>query len=167
MPFSSLEIFQIEDFDDLSIIQIYPQSETVIELAKNQSSEVYAIAGLPGLDAASSIAIIAETAISALKAVKLLPSGKVGLANSDTLIDASSFYGITVTSTSLPNQTIQVKTQGLLEDSSFNFITNQFVFIDSNGQLTQNQNSSIIMAIGYAISPTKILIKIQTPIIKG
>lgn len=167
MPFEPLEIVQIVDFVDLKIAQIYPQSEDVIELAFNQSTEVYAIAGLPGSNAGEASTKISTLPISALKAVKLNPDSYISVLNGENLQDSLSFYGITITSTSSSNQPVQIKTQGSIKDASFNFTTNNFIYCDTNGTLTQTPNSSIIMPIGYAINSDEIIIKSTSPIIKG
>lgn len=116
----------------------------------------------------NSIDVIAGQTISALKIVYTDPTdGKILYADKDDVASVSSLLGITTQAGFLDNN-INVRTAGELSDSSWswNMGGNVTLYLGANGTIVQGALSGlVVIRIGYAISATKIMIRIGQPIL--
>jgi len=76
----------------------------------------------------------ADTAISALKMVKITSTTTVDLADKTVLADAHAI-GITITAAGI-GQDIEVITFGQVDDASFTYAVNECLFLGLNGDIT-------------------------------
>lgn len=115
-----------------------------------------------GTDA--TITVPSSGPLSALRAVALNADGKAVYSHSMSLATAS-VVGVTTTSTSSEDQSITIQTAGGLTNDSWSFVPGADVFVGLSGQLVQSLPvGSFIACVGVALSPTKLLINIVTPL---
>ena len=106
---------------------------------------------------------IAGETLSAVKPVYISGSEEVSQADSDTKPEAC-VIGITKHSASLGSD-IEVILSGELQDSSFNFNSNESIYLDGNGNLTTvPPTTGFLTKIGKGLGNNKILINIEEPI---
>lgn len=91
--------------------------------------------------------------------------GSVVYASSAILSDANSIIGITVGAAN-QNQDVIIQIFGELIEPSWNWVSDQSIFLGLNGLLTQTPpNTGFCIMIGTAVNPTKINVSIKQPII--
>jgi hypothetical protein len=94
--------------------------------------------------------------------------GNLDYAFASNVTHAGFVVGITTAANAI-NTTSIVQSFGLFEEPSWGWITNQPLFLADNGLMTQTPASQDLggfnQAVGFAISPTKIWIDLQDPII--
>lgn len=109
------------------------------------------------------VVAIAGATVSALRVVYTAPStSKIFYADKDASSTIGSLLGVTTTSGILDND-INVTTAGIITDSSWNWnmAGNVNLFLGTNGAIVQGVLSgAVIVRIGYAISSTKIMVRI-------
>ena len=78
---------------------------------------------------------------------------------------SANCIGLTLANVSL-NQFVAVKSEGEINNDSWNFDINKNIFVGENGQIAQDleNNWAIFLQIGTLISPTKILLHLEEPI---
>jgi hypothetical protein len=108
------------------------------------------------------VAVAGET-ISALRIVYTEPAtGKIFYADKDTSNTISSLLGVTTTAGILDDN-INITISGTISDSSWNWnmAGNVNLFLGANGAIVQGALSgAVVVRIGYAISSTKIMVRI-------
>ncbi len=106
---------------------------------------------------------IAGEIISALRIVYTDPTtSKIFYADKDTTSTIGSLLGVSITSGILDDN-INVTTAGIISDSSWNWnmTGNINLFLGANGAIVQGALSgAIVVRVGYAISSTKIMVRI-------
>lgn len=91
--------------------------------------------------------------------------GKYYHADSSDISHVGKVIGISKNAT-LTDEDIDLITSGSLEDQAFTFNPGQSVFFDTQGALTQTPPSvGFIQVVGTAVSPTKVLVGIKSPVI--
>ncbi len=105
--------------------------------ANKTAVEVYVgNAGDIGGGSDGSLEIVNAGAIlSALKCVTVTSPNTVIYANNNIDLSSSTVFGITIVAAQT-NESTQVKTYGILRDSSFNWPVNTQLYLDINGSLT-------------------------------
>lgn len=107
---------------------------------------------------------LTDTAISSHKAVVSTGTNNVGIADSTNVLHAGAILGVTITATSNPGELADVQTEGPLVEGSWSWVPKKAIFFSDTGGLTQTPPSSgFIQAIGYAMSATKIFIRVEQP----
>ena len=123
-------------------------------------------AGPPG-DSINYVNIIAGQDLSGHRVVCTNNIGRVIYADSGISTTADRIVGIT-TSASLNGTVAEVQMVGVLEEPSWNWDVTIPLYIGVNGYITQTPPSSgYLYSIGFAMTPTKIFINKQPPIILG
>lgn len=113
----------------------------------------------------SSLEIVNAGAIlSALKCVTVTSPNTVIYANNNIDLSSSTVFGITIVAAQT-NESTQVKTYGILRDSSFNWPVNTQLYLDINGSLTDTAPTigfRTLVATSQGVGA--IFINIQEPI---
>ena len=109
----------------------------------------------------SDMSLVAAANISALRAITTDANGEAIYASNDTLANAQ-VVGIATTSATTGG-TVRVVMNGTVTDASWNW-TKGTVYLGSNGNLTQTAptGGAILVHVGRAITPTTLLIDIDT-----
>ena len=78
---------------------------------------------------------------------------------------AANCIGLILANVSI-NQFVSVKSEGEINNDSWNFDTNKSIFVGENGQIAQEIENdwAIFLQIGTLISPNKILLHLEEPI---
>ena len=69
------------------------------------------------------------------------------------------------THSALNNNFIKLQSTGEISEQSWNWIPGKPIFARQDGFLSQTNDDLFVLIIGHALSSTKILLKIETPII--
>ncbi len=111
----------------------------------------------------TSVIAVAGGTTSALRLVYTDPAtGKIFYADKDTPETVSSLLGVTTQAGSADDE-INILTAGVWEDSNWNWNMsgNVNLFLSANGAIVQGApTAEVIVRIGYAISATKIMVRI-------
>lgn len=111
--------------------------------------------------------LVADENILAYKVVRANSLGKAVYASADNLSDANKVLGVAINS-ALTADTVNVRAEGFLENPYWNFTPNQNLFLGLNGEITSSPSiGAFSNTIGYALTTTKIFIKIGRSIIRG
>jgi hypothetical protein len=111
-----------------------------------------------------SAGVITLTAGSALSALRIIVSNNGVAEYADNVTNYQSIAGISITSAGIGSQ-IEVQTSDELLDNSWNWVLGS-IYLGANGVLTQTVPTvGSILEVGVALSPTKMMIRIQKPII--
>ena len=114
----------------------------------------------------SIISLDAGEALGGQKIVTTDATGDAILADNTVITDSNRVLGFTKTSATL-GSSVDIITQGELEDVSFSFTPDALIWLGITGLPTQTPPSSgIVVIMGQAITATKILIRIQQTIQK-
>lgn len=107
------------------------------------------------------VVLVAGANISALRAITTNVNGEAVYASNDTLANAQ-VIGISNTGANAGSP-VTIKTSETISDPSWNW-TKGTVFLGTNGQLTQVAPTSgaILVHVGRAITPTTLLIDVDT-----
>jgi hypothetical protein len=113
----------------------------------------------------SSLQIInAGTILSALKCVTVTSPNTVIYANNNIDFSSATVLGITIVAAQM-NESTQVKTYGILRDSSFSWPVNTQLYLDINGSLTDTAPITGFRTLVATSQGTgSIFINIQEPI---
>ena len=113
----------------------------------------------------SSLEIVNAGAIlSALKCVTVTSPNTVIYANNNIDLSSSTVFGITIVAAQL-NESTQVKTYGVLRDSSFTWPVNTQLYLDTNGSLTDTApTTGFRTLVATSQGSGAIFINIQEPI---
>lgn len=107
----------------------------------------------------------ATTALAIHKLVAIV-GGSLVLADQTNLAHADAIAGMTLNAAAV-GQKPQLARAGLIEDSSWNWIPGQPIFLGTNGNLTQDGSTIVLgflMPVGWVPEPTKIYLEIEEPI---
>ena len=182
--FNQQPSIQINESDDsLNILNNQPVIEVVSQGAQGIPGLGFPAGGLTGqalikktdtnydtewATIGNNVVAIAGQTISALKIVYNDPAtSKILYADKDIPSTVNSLLGIARDSGNIDNEIIVVPF-GILQDSnwSWNMSGDINLFLGNNGNITQGVTvGAIITKIGYAISPTEIMIRIGEPIL--
>lgn len=122
--------------------------------------------GLAGTPATSfGLQYVAGELISALRAVRIAPGGRVLLARPDEL-EGRLPLGISMQAAELDAPLI-VQEHGELYDAGWDWTPGHWVLVSDEGRLTQQQpvDQAWLVQIGYALSPTTVLLRICDPML--
>ena len=122
--------------------------------------------GPAGESSQATVATAGET-LSALRIVYVNRStGKVRYADKDTAVHSHSVIGLTTEAVNLDEQ-VDIQTLGVVTDNSWswNMSGDTSLYLGTNGALTQTPpTSGFSMKVGFAMSATKIYVRIETPV---
>lgn len=118
--------------------------------------------GPPGIG--NSVLVTATTAIGGNRAVMGDGAGSIAYADSSNLAHRGKCIGLTMTAASAGG-TVEIAVSGDVTEPTWNWSLGP-VYLGTNGLLTQTvPTSGYIQVIGTAMSPTRMTISIQQPII--
>ena len=109
--------------------------------------------------------LLAAVDLEAFRVVAYTDAGLV-YADQNTPSLAHSTVGILLNSVTT-NAIGNVETDGVLVYPDWNWDANRPLFVGDNGQLTQDPTGWVIQQVAIALSPTKIIVDIQEPVILG
>ncbi len=135
-------------------------NKTAIEVVIGNPGD---ISGGGGSDGSLEI-VNAGAILSALKCVTVTSPNTVIYANNNIDLSSSTVFGITIVAAQT-NESTQVKTYGILRDSSFNWPVNTQLYLDINGSLTDTAPTTgfrTLVATSQGVGA--IFINIQEPI---
>lgn len=120
--------------------------------------------GNPGGGTQQTISKIAFEDISAVRAVYLVSDTEVALSDF-SVVGKQRVIGVS-RSASLTGGTVQIVTEGVLQDASFSsFQLNEAIFVGANGVITQTRpTTGVMLEVGYYIGNNEIKVEIQRPI---
>jgi hypothetical protein len=122
--------------------------------------------GIPG-DSINYVHMVAGQNLSGHRAVYTNNAGKLEYADKDIAISADRLVGIT-TGAANTDSIAEVQIVGLLEEPSWNWDISGLIYIGSSGILTQSiPSSGYYYSIAFPVTPTKIFINKQPPIVIG
>ena len=133
-------------------------SKTAVEVVVANASEI-------GGGSDSSLEIVNAGAIlSALKCVTVTSPNTVIYANNNIDFSSATVFGITIVAAQT-NESTQVKTYGILRDSSFTWPVNTQLYLDINGSLTDTApTTGFRTLVATSQGSGAIFINIQEPI---
>lgn len=121
----------------------------------------------PTLVNEDAISLPTGIALSGHRAIATNALGALEYADNLNPAHANSVLGITVRAFQV-GEMAEIIVEGKVEESSWNWIPGKSIFLSANGTLTQTvPQSGFLLAIGKALSPTKVLIEVQQPIIRS
>lgn len=107
---------------------------------------------------------MASTDLSGHRVVSIVDSMRVGLADYGQASHAMTTAGITLNAAAA-GDTISVKSIGPIEFSGWSWIPTKQVFLASSGSMSQDPSSGLFMkSLGFAITPTLVLLDLQPAI---
>lgn len=114
---------------------------------------------------------IAAVALSGHRVVGVNENDMAEYVSCDVLEDAFKAYGIS-THAAEQGAEIEILMSGEIEEPSWNWEPHQPIFLGLSGMLTQNAPETIEITkfhlnLGWAVTPTKMKIRIEEPIIRG
>lgn len=119
--------------------------------------------GEPGPAGGSAFQRIAGETLSALRVVYELNNQVFYLDLADTA-NIDQLLGVTLNAAS-PGAEINVQRSGIMDDNAWNWALGR-IWLGVNGTLTQTPaTQGFDVLIGYAVSPTRIILNIQDPIL--
>jgi hypothetical protein len=109
---------------------------------------------------------VAASAVSGHQAIALDSAGQAIYASADTLADALRVSGIS-TAAAVGGAEVFVQTQGVLDHGGWAWTPGTPVFLGLAGALVSSPpvSGTFVQIVGRALSPTKLLINLQPPII--
>lgn len=125
------------------------------------------IKGDPGATGAADLATgIAATNLSGHQVVRWNSSGQLALASADVLAHRVAVAGVT-TGAVVSGDEATVQSANVIEHSGWSWTADQLVFLGLNGALTQSVpiSAQYRLVIGMAVSPTRLAISIQPPVV--
>lgn len=124
--------------------------------------------GVPGAVGSTNYSsIVAGVVLSSHRVVMVNSQGKLIPASSLSELDAYKIIGIT-TQSGVADAEIIVQHSGILEEPGWFWDTSLDIFLGVDGMLTQTPPTvGFSCIIGNVLSPTKIFINVQPPIILG
>mgnify|MGYP001182252655 FL=1 len=133
-------------------------NKTAVEVYVGNASDI-------GGGSDGSLEIVNAGAIlSALKCVTVTSPNTVIYANNNIDLSSSTVFGITIVAAQA-NESTQVKTYGILRDSSFNWPVNTQLYLDINGSLTDTAPiTGFRTLVATSQGSGAIFINIQEPI---
>jgi hypothetical protein len=124
--------------------------------------------GPPGPSGAQSYEKIAGEALSALRAVRAAPSGELFYASHNVPADAHAVLGVTTTAAAAGGVVFAVGSGAEVTDAGWAWTPGLPVFLGALGALTQSPPASgFLLRVGTATSPTRLLVRIEEPVILG
>ena len=124
--------------------------------------------GAPGSSGATSYIYSAAQPISGHRAVMLNGAGEVTYPSAANLSDASLVLGVSTNAAST-GQAVTVVRTGEVTEPSWNWVGRNPVYLGIDGVLTQNvpvlPASLFSLVIGIPISPTKLFVNVQQPLV--
>lgn len=140
-------------------------SETVTELLEVAEQGVPGPQGEAGQAGTSFLTYPALGPISGHRAVHLTPESTVIYADGGSVGTAFSVLGISMNAAA-SGDPVNVQFMGEMIEPSWNWEVSRPIFCGVDGVLTQTQPSEgFSLVIGVAISPTKIIVGVKSPII--
>lgn len=133
-------------------------NKTAVEVVVANASEI-------GGGSDSSLEIVnAGQILSALKCVTVTSPNTVIYANNNIDFSSATVFGITIVAAQM-NESTQVKTYGILRDSSFTWPVNTQLYLDINGSLTDTAPiTGFRTLVATSHGSGAIFINIQEPI---
>ena len=131
--------------------------ETVVEILEIVEYVTVEIVG-----DGTTVRLVADVDVSALKVVCSLPNGNAGIASKDNVPNAEVVGVCTIGA--LTGETLTARTSGVLEDVSFSFTPGALVYLGTNGTLTQSPtlgSGEFLFCIGTALTSTKLNVDLQ------
>lgn len=156
-------------------IIVTSQPETLV-ISSQQPSQVNILTvgqqgpqGVAGVSGTATIPnLLAGSNLSGHRLVYLDSNGNVQLASASNISHVGKVVGMT-TSASVLGATSEVFTLGVFTEPSWNFDVNLPIYLGDSGLITQvipsKPASLFSQIVGYVISPTKIYLQIETPIV--
>jgi hypothetical protein len=114
---------------------------------------------------AEKISKVIEENVSALQIVYFSSKDTFKIAHNNLTEREACGIGMTLTSAT-QNNSVDVRTRGIVEDAFFNYSNNEFLFLGINGTITNvAPTSGFLTRIGYGLGPGAIFLEIEKPII--
>lgn len=150
---------------DSGAVAVAVRQQQVVRVLTGTAQGPAGPAGPIGPAGATYMTLIAGTPLSGHKVVKISPLGSAHYADSDNPADAGSVVGVTMNA-ALPGDPVNVQAAGELGEVSWSWTPGLPVFLGPAGTLTQVPAATgFQLAIGVAVTPTKLIINIKQPIV--
>jgi hypothetical protein len=155
-------IINIEEIDN----ELTVTGETQVAVVEDTAVTIVevGIQGSPG-ESASDPVFSAAVTLSGHKALKLNAAGKVEYVSSAEPLDIRKVIGIGLNAATA-NNPVTVRSQGDIEESSWNWTPGLPVYLGTSGALTQTAPiSGFIQILGTATAATRMFVMIEPPIL--
>lgn len=141
-----------------------PVSRTIELVTKGPQGEE-GPQGPPGPAGGNAIQVMAVGILGSTRVVRSVPGG-ASYASSTDPDHGDDVLGITLQAGT--DELINVQVAGDMTEPSWNWVPQEPVFLGANGMLTQvppeDPADAFVLVIGFATSPTSIMIRIESPI---
>jgi hypothetical protein len=130
------------------------------------SEAVQGPAGPAGANGSANFTRLAGVAISGQRVVAENSAGEIVYADATDLLKAHRTVGVSKTAASQGAQ-LEIVAFGEFEESGWNWTPNEPLFFDANGFLRQTPfpGAAFIQKVGHALTPTRIFLNLDTPIL--
>lgn len=133
------------------------------------------IAGAAEIQRAAGVAVqqpdvelISGAALGAFRVVRQNDEGHLLYASSDDIANASAIRGLTIFAAGADGEKIRVREFGDAEFSGWSFTPGGFIYLGIAGAITQTPPATgYLQPLGYAISATRIHIRIGRPVFRN
>ena len=144
-----------------AVIELNPPPALQLHLAVGQGP-----AGRPGTPGGSGAEYTAATPLGGHRAIALDATGQAVYASSDSAGLPLRVAGISL-GAAAAGDPVTVQAAGLVEHAGWAFVPDQAVFVGLEGQLVQTLPPGALVAqvLGLALSPTRVLLALQPPIV--
>lgn len=160
------EIEVIETVVTDTIVQTVPEIETI---------EVVGVGpqGPPGpqgpAGSGAAVEYLSAQALSAHRAVAVQDDGTVDYADNATPGDLNRLFGISLTATSAPGETLSVIHEGTVSEVTWSWTMGEPIYIGANGLLTQTAPTSpsayFLCRFAYPTTPTSLYVDPKQPLV--
>lgn len=128
--------------------------------------------GRPGRDGAPGGRVVKTVVgpLSGSRIVRLLADGEhVDVASPLDATHARTIVGVTLTSATAAEETVEIVRVGEVEDSAWSFQPGRAVFVGVGGAPTQQLEASWVFmrVVGVAVTPTKMLVDLRPPVFRA
>lgn len=133
-----------------------PLKASILEVAKGDVGPVGPVGPIGPLG--NRIPVVCAYPINSYKLIKIT-NDRCEYASSNNISDINKVSGMSLMSGTTDGE-IHVQLFGEVENTGWNFIPNQDLYLGIDGEITPNLTGLFVNHVGYAITPTKIFLKI-------